>query len=181
MTSLLPPASTSLERALELLAQIRTDAIATPLRALWRAETCPEALLPWLAWALSIDNWDAAWPLQIRRARVGAAIAIQRIKGTAKSVEDVVRSFGGNVVVREWFEQSPAGAPYTFSLTVTLSGEGGDVPTAGFIDAVIAEVGRTKPARAHFTFVVGVNAAARIGLRAVARPVVATRIRGIAA
>ncbi len=178
---LLPPASTPLERALELLAQIRTESIDTPLRALWRAETCPENILPWLAWALSIDNWDASWPVYIRRSRIGAAIAIQRIKGTAKSVEDMVRSFGGNVVVREWFEQDPVGAPHTFALTLTLSGEGGDVPTAAFIDAVIAEVARTKPARSHFSFVVGLNATGRIGLRGVARPAVSARIRGLAA
>lgn len=176
MMGLLPFASTPMERAADLLAAMRIDAVESPLRALWSAENCPEDLLPWLAWALSIDSWDADWPLHIRRARVASAIAIQRIKGTAQSVEDVVRSFGGNIVLREWFQESPPADPYTFKLTVTLGTVGAEAPSSAFIDAVISEVARTKPARSHFTFVVGVNATARIGLRAVARPAVFARI-----
>lgn len=181
MTSILPPNATALERALERLAGQRIDAIGVPLRDLWSAENCPEALLPWLAWALSIDQWDASWPLNIRRARVAAAISIQRIKGTAKSVFDVVASFGGDVVVREWFQEEPPATPHTFKLTVALGGQGDAVPSASFIDAVISEVSRTKPARSHFTFSVGTNVVGRIGLRAVARPVIHTRISYLAA
>lgn len=176
MTSLLPPNASDLERALELLVGARVDDIRTPLRDLWRAETCPEALLPWLAWALSVDQWSPDWPLHIRRARVAAAIAIQRIKGTAKSVRDVVESFGGSVVVREWFEQTPPGDPYTFDLLVTLGGQSDQAPSAAFIDAVIAEVSRTKPVRAHFDFTVGTGFRAGIGLRAAGRPCVAARL-----
>ena len=176
MTSLLPANAAALEKALESLAVNRLGNIDAPLRDLWSAEHCPEALLPWLAWALSVDQWSADWPLHIRRARVAAAIAIQRIKGTAQSVVDVVASFGGNVIVREWFEQTPPADPHTFDLTVTLTGHGSAVPSADFIDAVIAEVARTKPARSHFNFTVSLPAQARIGLRAVARPVIANRL-----
>src|SRR5262245_44884791 len=135
MTSLLPPNATPLERALEMLMAERLGDIDTPLREVWSAETCPEELLPWLAWALSVDQWSADWPLHIRRARVATAIAIQRIKGTARSVVDVVSSFGGEVVVREWFERTPPGDPHTFDLTVTLGGQSAGAPTAEFIDA----------------------------------------------
>lgn len=174
--SLLPPNATELERALEQLAGVRLGDVAVPLRDLWSAQNCPEHLLPWLAWALSVDQWSADWPLHIRRARVAAAIAIQRIKGTAQSVVDVVASFGGNVVVREWFEQTPPGAPCTFSLSVALGGQGGTVPSADFIDAVIAEVARTKPARCTFDFTVALAAGARVGLFAAARAVTAARL-----
>lgn len=176
MTSILPPNATDLERALELLLDARIDAIDVPLRALWLAETCPEDELPFLAWALSVDQWSPDWPLHIRRARVAAAIIIQRIKGTAQSVVDVVQSFGGNVLIREWFEMDPPGDPHTFSLTVSLTGTGGQAPTAAFIDAVVAEVSRTKPVRSHFDFTVAVDARARIGLRAVGRPAVIARL-----
>lgn len=181
MTSLLPPNATALEKALEQLAADRIGDIAVPLRDLWSAEHCPEGLLPWLAWALSVDQWSSDWPLHIRRARVAAAIAIQRIKGTAQSVVDVIASFGGNVVIREWFEQDPPGIPHTFDLTVTLGGMSDSVPSAEFIDAVIAEVARTKPVRSHFDFTVGLNARADVGLLVVARPVVAARLWGEAA
>lgn len=176
MKSLLPPNSTPLERALEQLAALRIDAIPVPHRDFWSAETCPEDALPWLAWGLSIDLWDPAWPIDIRRARVASAIAIQRIKGTAKSVSDVVASFGGQVAIREWWEQVPPGAPHTFSLTVALGGQGAAAPSAEFIDAVIGEVRRAKPVRSHFDFTVALNARARIGLRAVGRPAVFARI-----
>ncbi|WP_137681172.1 phage tail protein I [Aurantiacibacter suaedae] len=181
MTSLLPPNAVALERALEQLVDARIGAIDVPLRDLWSAENCPEDLLPWLAWALSIDQWSSDWPLHIRRARVASAIAIQSIKGTTQSVIDVVDSFGGAVVVREWFEVDPPAAPHTFSLSVSLGGQSEAVPSQEFIDAVIAEVARTKPARSHFTFTTAQNARAAIGLRAVARPMVNTRIRAIAA
>ena len=71
MTRLLPPNSTSLEKALEMLIGARVGAIDTPLRDLWSPADCPEELLPWLAWALSIDSWDASWPIHIRRALIG--------------------------------------------------------------------------------------------------------------
>ncbi|GHK16942.1 hypothetical protein ECZU03_07310 [Escherichia coli] len=29
-----------------------------PLRTLWNWRTCPVKLLPYLAWALSVDRWD---------------------------------------------------------------------------------------------------------------------------
>jgi phage tail P2-like protein len=175
---LLPPNGKALEKALERLTGERIEDLRVPLRDLWSAQNCPEDLLPWLAWALSIDQWDAAWPLHIRRARVASAIAIQRIKGTAKSVSDVVASFGGHVRLREWFQQDPPGEPHTFALSVTLGGQGDVVPSADFIDAVIAEVARTKPARAHFDFVVGLNLSGQIGIKAVGRPLIAARLQG---
>lgn len=181
MTGLLPPNATALERAVDQLQAARIDTIETPLRDLWNAWDCPEPLLPWLAWALSVDQWSADWPIEVRRARVAAAIAIQRIKGTAKSVRDVIESFGGNVVLREWFEKVPRGIPHTFSMTVSLGGQSGGAPSSEFIDAVIAEVARTKPARSHFDFTVATNAAARIGRRAVARPLTFARILAQAA
>lgn len=174
--SLLPPNATALERALEMLAASRLDGVGTPLRALWSAQDCPENLLPWLAWGLSIDQWSADWPLHIRRARVASAIDIQRRKGTPKSVIDVVNSFGGSVVVREWFQMTPPGDPHTFALSVSLGGQGDATPSAEFIDSVISEVSRTKPVRSHFDFTVALSARAPIGLRAVGRPVTYARV-----
>jgi hypothetical protein len=79
-----------------MLAALRLGKIDTPFRELWNAQTCPEELLPYLAWGLSVDQWSADWPLYIRRARVASAIEIQRRKGTPKSVVDVINSFGGS-------------------------------------------------------------------------------------
>ena len=175
MTSLLPAGSSALERALELLAELRLADIKTPLRDLWNPQTCPEDLLPWLAWALSIDSWDANWPVQVKRARIAAAISVQRRKGTRQSVVDVVQSFGGEVRFEEWWQQDPPGVPHTFHLTVAVGGQGA-APTALFIDQVIDEVSRTKPVRSHFDFVLAGGALGGIGLIGAARALIFSRL-----
>lgn len=175
MIDLLPPNATKLERALDKLLRKRFSNLPWRMRDVWNPWSCPEHLLPWLAWALSIDSWDASWPVHIRRARIASAIAVQRRKGTVQSVVDVVSSFGGDVRFREWWQNDPPGVPHTFHLNVALGGQA-EAPSGEFIDQVIAEVQRTKPVRSHFDFTVAVNARARIGLRAVARPIVWARL-----
>ncbi len=174
--TILPPNATALKRALDLLAATRLGDIDTPLRQLWSPADCPEDLLPWLAWSLSIDQWDANWPLAVRRARVANAIAVQRRKGTRGSVNDVVRAFGGNIAIREWFEETPPAPPHTFTLSIALSDGAGGVPSAEFVDAVIGEVTRAKPARSHFTFALATSARGRIGLRGVGRAAIYARL-----
>lgn len=163
MSSLLPRNSTPAERALET-ATARISNVPTPQRTLWNPDTCPAALLPWLAWALSVDAWKSYWPEHIKRARIRSALDIQRRKGTADSVRTVVASFGGSVALREWWQNSPPTTPHTFDMVLTLTGEGGATATAQFVDDVIAEVQRTKPVRSHFTFTQGAHASGGVGI-----------------
>lgn len=174
--SLLPPNATATERQIEAAASQLAD-LPVPLRDLWNADTCPEALLPWLAWGLGIDAWKDYWPVYVKRARIRAAIEIQRRKGTAQSVRQVVESFGGAVDLREWHQQQPPGVPHTFQMTLTVTGAGGAEASAGFVDDVIAEVERTKPVRSHFTFTQGLAAAARVPVVAAARVVAFRRMQ----
>ncbi|HIE5742095.1 phage tail protein I [Stenotrophomonas maltophilia] len=161
--SLLPPNATPLERALEaadatvLTMPMRHGQIKDP----W---TCPAEFLPWLAWEMSLDTWDSAWPEHIKRQRIASAINIQRHKGTAGSVREVIESFGGSVVIREWWQQEPRGVPHTFELVLTLSGRPGADPSAKYVEDVIAEVTRTKPVRSHFTFTQGAEFAGQVDL-----------------
>jgi phage tail protein, P2 protein I family len=168
--SILPPNATTLELAIERATK-RLDTIFTDLRVLWSPDDCPEALLPWLAWTLSLDSWAPDWPLYIKRARVRRAIEIARGKGTAASVRAVVESFGGAVAMREWWQEGGSGEPYTFELVITLNSMNGQPATAAFINSVIGEVSRTKPVRSHFTFTQGFGADAAIAVAAQARPV----------
>lgn len=151
-------------------------ALPVPLRSLWNPSTCPVDLLPYLAWALSIDSWSSDWPAGVKRERVRQAIAIQRRKGTSESVRNVVQSFGGAVALREWWQMDPPGDPHTFSLVLNLSDAAGAIATAEYVDQVIAEVARTKPARSHFTFTQGLSAAGAIGVIGVARPITYARL-----
>lgn len=177
MSSLLPPNATRAERAIERVMAEAVGEVPVPLRELWNPDTCPPELLPWLAWALSIDTWKSYWPEHVKRARVRAAIEIQRRKGTADSVRQVVAAFGGGVLLREWWEMDPPGSPHTFEMVLTLSGEGGQVATAQFVDDVIAEVMRTKPVRSHFTFTQGLQGIGGVGIGAGARAAVYTRLQ----
>lgn len=175
MTGLAPPNSTPLERAVEILTR-RLEAIPVPLRTLWNPWTCPVGLLPWLAYALSIDAWNPAWPETVKRSVIAQAIAIQRRKGTAASVRQVVTAFGGQIALREWWQLDPPGEPHTFDLVLTLNGQNGVPATARFVEEVIDEVARTKPARSHFTFVQGLKAAGAIALGGGARVAVYRRL-----
>ncbi|MGO4521115.1 phage tail protein I [Dyella sp. 2RAF44] len=175
MPSLLPPNAQPSESAVEA-ATSRVGDVETPLRDLWNAWTCPESLLPWLAWALSVDTWRPEWPEYIKRSRVAKAIEIQRHKGTVKSVRDVVESFGGAVEIVEWWQKTPKGTPHTFDLTLTLSGNDGTQATAQFVDDVIAEVTKTKPVRSQFTFTQGVALYGSVGVGTYVRPTIAARL-----
>jgi hypothetical protein len=62
------------------------------------------------------------------------------------------------------------GLPHTFSLILNLDSAGAPA-SAAFVDQVIAEVNRAKPARSTFTFT-GLTAQAGIGLVAAPRPTI---------
>lgn len=114
---LLPANASELERlAAEALAQI--DRVPVPLRQLWNPDTCPVELLPYLAWAFSVDRWSQAWPESAKRAAIRAAYFIHAHKGTIGALRRVVEPLGYLIEVYEWFEEVPAGVPGTFRLLV---------------------------------------------------------------
>lgn len=163
MNSLLPPNATAQERALEAVTA-RISNVPIPAPDIIDPDTCPEALLPWLAWALSVDDWSADWTLRVKRAQVRNAIAIQRRKGTANSVSQIVEAFGGAVQLREWWQMEPPGEPHTFDMVLTVQGNDGQAASAEFVEAVINAVSRTKPVRSHFSFTQGLQATGAVGM-----------------
>jgi phage tail-like protein len=78
---LLPETSTPFEKALAATTG-RIGEIPAPLRDLWRWDTCPADLLPWLAWALGVDFWIDSWPEAKKRWVIKNAFELKRIKGT---------------------------------------------------------------------------------------------------
>lgn len=114
---LLPANATELERlAAEALAQI--DRVPVPLRQLWNPDTCPVEMLPYLAWAFSVDRWSQAWPESAKRAAIRAAYFIHAHKGTIGAMRRVVEPLGYLIEVHEWWEEVPQGVPGTFRLLV---------------------------------------------------------------
>lgn len=172
--SLLPPNATALETALE--AAIIEPSLPVPLRDLWNPQTCPEQLLPWLAWSVSVDGWDASWPVNVRRAVVANAISVHRRKGTVRAVRDAIASFGANMALREWWQSSPAATRGTFNVVLSVADQAGGAPSAAFINAVVAEIDQTKPLSRHFTFAQALAADAAVGLITCARPATYARL-----
>ncbi|MGL4754156.1 MAG: phage tail protein I [Aeromonadaceae bacterium] len=147
MSELLPPSSTPLERALaDTVAKVST--LPTPARDLWNPDTCPVELLPWLAWAFSLDGWDVTWTEAQQRAAVKASYSVHRYKGTIGSVKDALQALGLGVQVQEWFNQIPAGAPYTYRLLLEVNQYGVSLAQLEKIQDV---VDNAKNLRSHMT------------------------------
>lgn len=142
MSSLLPPSATAQERALDLTTA-RIGDVPVPLRTLWDADTCPAALLPWLAWALSVDVWDPTWTDLQKRQAIKDSVSIHRRKGTAGALYTALAAY--DVDIEEWQDQTPKGIPYTFAL---VAGTLTDPQRA----TVIELCNRVKNARSHFSF-----------------------------
>lgn len=93
MTAVLPPNSTAFEEALKEAAFLAIE-VPVPVDTLWSAERIPAALLPFLAWALSVDDWDPEWTDERKRAVVSASFAVHRRKGTPWAVKAALAAAG---------------------------------------------------------------------------------------
>lgn len=144
---LLPPNATALERnAAQAGAHI--ERVPVPLRALWSPANCPPALLPFLAWAFSVDRWDPGWPLTTKRAVTASAYYLHRKKGTIAALRHVVEPLGFLIRITEWWQTAPLGPRGTFHLDV-------GVLETGISEAMYRELERliddAKPLTRHMT------------------------------
>ena len=154
MADMLPANATAQERALSE-STARISEIPVPVDSLWNPWTCPAALLPWLAWALSVDVWDATWSEAQKRATIAAAVRVHRIKGTRGAVVRALDALGYDVTLVEWFEDTPQGDPYTFQLAVEVDDRGVD---DALYSTLVQVVNRTKNTRSHLS---GISVAAK--------------------
>lgn len=115
--NLLPDNSTPLEReAAEALAQIQR--VPVPIRDLLSPERCPALLLPYLAWAFSVDRWNSKWPEAAKRKAIRSSFFIHSRKGTIGALRRVVEPLGYLIEIVEWFDAIPQGVPGTFALKI---------------------------------------------------------------
>jgi len=124
----------------------RMSDIPTPLRDVWNADTCPASVLPWLAWAFSVDQWDPSWSDAQKRATIKASVSVHRYKGTIGALREAITALGLDAQVVEWFNQLPAGDPYTFDLQLNISQTG--ITQAQLLNLVNV-VNGTKNLRSH--------------------------------
>lgn len=93
MSDLLPANSTPCERAISA-ATDRAGQIPTPAALMWDPARIPAEMLPWLAWAVSVDHWDPAWPEARQRAAIAGAADWHRNKGTRASALALLAMLG---------------------------------------------------------------------------------------
>jgi len=113
---LLSPNATGPERALAE-AVGRVSDVPLPVGDLWNPDTCPTAVLPWLAWALSVDIWDAAWSETDKRAAIAESVAIHRRKGTVWASAEALRRSIDDAILEEWHQYG--GDPYHYRIETT--------------------------------------------------------------
>lgn len=161
---LLPFNTSPLEQALEQVVAERLEAIPLPVASLWSPEQCPSVLLPWLAWALSIDAWDSDWSDEIKRSVIAGSIAQHRNKGTVAVVRESLNDVSVDFELEEWFQYQ--GRPHTFRLLVDAVSNwfcNGPVITPILFNNVRKLIDPVKPARSHYTTRIKIGSESRIG------------------
>lgn len=98
--------STPFERALELSVE-RAFSVETPVRDVINPEAAAPGLLPWIAFAVSVDNWRPDWTDAQKRAAIGVSIYVKRHKGTIGAVRAAVGAVMDGAVVREFGPAKP--------------------------------------------------------------------------
>lgn len=147
MSDLLPHNATAQERALSNTTA-RAAKVPVRVREVWNPDTCPAHVLPWLAWALSVDLWDPAWPEAQKRAAIRTAIAVQQKKGTIGAVRAALGAVSIDARVLEWHRQQVPGSPYTYKLLIE-AGPGSPSASLAALDQAVAAIDRTKSLRSH--------------------------------
>lgn len=147
--TLLPSSASIIERAMEL-ATARIEAVPAPTRYMWSPQNAPAQLLPWLAWAFSVDTWDTTWTEAQKRATIAASYSVHRRKGTVGAVRRALAALGLGITIVEWWQETPQGEPYTFRISVDVD-QTGAPPDA--ISKVLEVLNTSKNLRSHLNSV----------------------------
>lgn len=166
--TILPINATAAERAVEQVAA-RVEDLDTGIAKTWSPETCPADLLPWLAWALSVDYWGEDWAEDLRRSVVAASVETHRRKGTVGAVRRALAAAGLKIDIVEWWQNG--GAVHTFELTALASDIAGlNVSIGPELAALVARaVDPVKPARSHYSIEIGEAFRAGLSMRSGSR------------
>lgn len=142
--SLLPPNATALLKDLEAVFGEAID-LPTLNRFVNNPDQAPANILPWLAWAVSVDDWSDNWSEEVRRNVIKASIEIHKKKGTIGALKKALEAFNyNNIKVEEWFNYSAD--PYFFRVFFDVTEPGFDV---GILPNVKKVIDNTKNTRSH--------------------------------
>jgi len=114
--SLLPANSSPLERALDIGFGRLLERITPPFPELMNPTQTPLAFLPYLAADRGVSEWSSEAPEAEKRLTVELAWPTARQAGTRKALENAAKGLQLMPEVRAWYEQTPQGQPYSFSV-----------------------------------------------------------------
>lgn len=167
--SLLPANSRPLEHALAG-ATAKLEPIPVPFSSIWDIDTAPDSLLPYLAYAWSVDEWNDNWTAETKRQVIRDSLWVHERKGTLGAVKRALAAMNYDASIIEWFEKSPRGTPGTFSVEVH--------PTTGIINDSLLQIRNVidavKRLSAHYDVYLGYTLPASIAAYAV--PVVGVEL-----
>lgn len=157
--SLLPRNSTQLERDLELLIARSSD-LPLAIKTLWDPWECPASLLPWLAWANSVDDWQESWPETVKRRVIADAFDVHRYKGTPYAVQKALDSLGVKTSIYEWWEPTGSGQRGTMTVSALLNeniaGAGEGLINAQMLRLITTAVNNSKRGSIHYDLELGI-------------------------
>lgn len=147
--SLLPPNASKQLKAIE---EAITPNLPIPNKTLWDPWNCPVDLLPWLASAMQVEDWDADWPEETKRRSIAYSFLIHKHKGTRYAVDTALTSFGfDSVKLIEWFESSDGKlSPGEFLVKISVEQTGIDEKLHA---QLINKINRVKNVRSHLKVV----------------------------
>ncbi len=161
--SLLPANSKPLEHALASLSA-KFEPIPVPFANIWDVDKCPDNVLPFLAYAWSVDEWNDNWSAETQREVIRQSIWVHQRKGTLGAVKRALEAMGYDSDVIEWWQKTPRGRPGTFSIEVH--------PTKKIItdslNQIRAVIDAVKRKSAHYDIFLGLTVQAPVCAYAVA-------------
>lgn len=128
----------------------RISDVQNPVADLYTASLCPAAMLPWLSWAFSVDEWNPEWTESQKRQAIANSVFVHRHKGTVAALRKALDALGYDLTLTEWHQLEPKGDPYTFGLVLDVS-ETGMADTDEF-DRIVDVTNGAKNARSHMNF-----------------------------
>jgi phage tail P2-like protein len=114
--TLLPPNKSPLEAALDLGFAKLLERIDPPFPELMDPQRTPVEFLPYLAADRGVSEWSPTAPEAEKRLTVALAWPTKRQAGTRKALENAVKGLQLTPKVTAWFEQTPPGPPYSFTV-----------------------------------------------------------------
>ncbi|EHD2239378.1 TPA: phage tail protein I [Vibrio vulnificus] len=153
----LPPSASKLERVLEQIFWEEIGLIERDIRDFLNPWACREDLLPYLAWELSVDDWDDSWPIETKRRVCATALDIHIYKGTRYAIDKSIEAIrADSLKAVEWFEDEENLIPGQFRVDLISEQSPVDAST---VPEIVRAIQHSKNTRSRL---VGVSIKSRV-------------------